>query len=333
MATFNKIVEKYIESPVNPFGLLYIYSTKIKDKPELKFKELDNILFHSFLMNETKKEDFLNTFSKIQKIYYAFSKLAHLFKFKKAIVRINTDLNLNILKEDDNKVFVLLHNNSKYFFLINELVNILLRNLYNTDVYFTAEPLHSKNPYNNINFSICDLYNIYFSIQKKNIIMPELIQSYFISNFNMRQFKIQNEIKIVNHSIKNYIYFSHHTTLLNSYKKMWEKYFMITKYVIIHEEFPLDKLINIMRPYLHLYYKYLYGLSGTIEKYHSEYLLYNKINIFVRYNTLFGRKYIKIINGKKVVTFNEKHAIFHNEYNVHTLPKLTAAALNILDDN
>jgi hypothetical protein len=97
---------------------------------------------------------------------------------------------------------------------------------------------------------------------------------------------------------------------------MWNTYHRITRKIIIDDEFPRDKLINIMKPYLHLYYTSLYATNGTYKQCNAEYTLKRKLMRFRNYNPLFGRKYIRFnkdILGKRHrrVEFDFKHINFY----------------------
>ena len=48
-----------------------------------------------------------------------------------------------------------------------------------------VEPKEPKNPYTNINFSIHNLYNIYFITKNIDITFPVLLNIYFKSNFDL----------------------------------------------------------------------------------------------------------------------------------------------------
>ena len=91
----------------------------------------------------------------------------------------------------------------------------------------------------------------------------------------------------------------------------------------IQHDFPKKQLVNIMRPYLLLYYTYKYSLIN-IKKIQSKKVLYKKLNDFYTFNPLFSRKQIKVQiyfskNWKKkyknTYTYNDKHIIFYKENN------------------
>ena len=90
----------------------------------------------------------------------------------------------------------------------------------------------------------------------------------------------------------------------------------------IHYNFPKKQLVNIMRPYLLLYYTHKYSLIN-IKKMDSKHILYKKLNDFYTFNPNFGRTFIKVEsyfsknNIKKykfTYTYNDKHISFNQDF-------------------
>jgi hypothetical protein len=280
-----------------------------------KFNELKKLVVNPF-MSETMLQELLNDFSGFQRIYNGFAKLAHIYKFKKAKVQINTDLCMNELNPKKSNVFVLFQNNLKYYFSARDLINIINSNLSHC-IGFVPDMIFSKNPYNNVILSDTCLYNIYFFLRWNAYIIPELFHGFFLSNFAATKFHYNYEFNIINEHIKNFIYNSHHDTLYPIFTEMWDTYYRITRKILIDVEFPKDKLINIMKPYLHLYYISLYTTNGTYKQCNAEYTLRRKLMRFRNFNPLFGRKYVRFnkdILGKRHrrVEFELKHINFYN---------------------
>ena len=123
----------------------------ISDFLNEKYNVLGSI-FENVFYNDANKELFLSEFSKVQRIYFSLSKFARICKYKKSIVRINTDLYINELDESMKNVFVLYEDGSRYFFSASDLVNIINSSLSHTYMFF-SEPLKPKNPYNNLPFN------------------------------------------------------------------------------------------------------------------------------------------------------------------------------------
>ena len=293
-----------------------------KDKFEyIKSNVLDNVF-----MNKQMKEEFLTLFAKIQRTYYGFSRLAHIYKLQKAKLVIDTDLYLNTIESTQNNALTLYQNNSKYLFIIGDLINIINNNLSHAPDFF-VDPLITKNPYNNIKFS------------------RELLQQYFITNFNIKHFKDNNECLIRDYAIKSFVFTSSTEILFPSVGDMLHKFKRVVKNISIHRDFPKDTLVDIMRPYLHLYYIHKYAISGTMKKYDAYDILRKKLRLFARFNNKFGRKYIHFLdknttniaeqlaallvsshpNTKKykyphTITFNVAHINFYKEYSEYEFP-------------
>lgn len=293
-----------------------------------KYKYVRYIFYENVFLKDTNKDLFLTDFSKIQRVYFALSKFARMYKYKKSSVKINTDLYMNELDENMKNVFVLYEDNAKYLFSPTDLVNIMNSSLSHTCSFF-SDPLKPKNPYNNLPFNKSTLYNIYFFMKKCEFIMPRLFEQYFICNFDIKLFKCENECLIREFAIKRYIYSSNYDTLydnvismIEDLKKRNRKY---KHFMNIDNGFPKQKLVDVMRPYLHLYYLYKYYVAGTEKKNDSIAKLMNKFDLFVRFNPQFGRKIIKIqrIPKKKVtVEYNDKHNEFYKQYPESAFPRL-----------
>jgi len=320
--------------------ITYIYNKTIHFTKKLttanKFEWITHhILNNNFLPHETKNE-FMILFSKIQRTYRALSKLVYLYKFKRSKIIIKTDLYLNEIDPRKKNVITIYQNNSRYLFIISDLINIINNNLSNSP-YFFMESKVSKNPYNNVEFSHVILYNIYFFIRHSNISVPELFHKYFMVNFNIKKFEYDNEGLIRTIAIKKHVTTASYTTLYSDIKPMLLKCDESTKYLSIHKDFPKEKLVNILRPYLQLYYSYKYEISGTMKKSKALRTLYKKMDLFVRFNILFGRKNIKLVqninsstanlqvnkNYSRIITFNDKHINFYKKYAPNEIPEIS----------
>ena len=103
-------------------------------------------------------------------------------------------------------------------------------------------------------------------MKKSTFSTPILFQQFFNANFDIQIFKEDNEQIIRDISIKNYVYSSNPIVL---YKSVISMITMLKTDVpdfnilCIHENFPKNKLVEIMRPYLYLYYLSKYYIIGT----------------------------------------------------------------------
>jgi hypothetical protein len=92
----------------------------------------------------------------------------------------------------------------------------------------------------------------------------------------------------------------------------------------IHDEFPKNKLVKIMKPYLLLYLNSCYSLIPNIKK-NSSIDLKNKLRNFQKFNPQFGRRLVKMgfkLNPNfktksyiKAYVFNDKHIVFNSNDN------------------
>ena len=310
---------------INMYRILLEKEFDYKSFVKYKFTFLTNVLENMFYNDETK-DLYFSYFSKIQKTHFAFMRFARLYKYKKAVVQISSDLYMNELDEKHPSVFVLFQNNCKYLFSASDLVNIMNNNLSNSYLFF-SEPLIPKNPYNNIAFDHATLYNIYFFMKGRPFAMPVLYQQYFNVDFDLEIFREDNEQLIREETIKRYVYSTSPNILYNTVVSMIEtlksnnpKY----KILCIHKNFPKNKLVEIMRPYLHLYYLSKFYVVGTEKITNSYEILIKKFDLFIRYNPYFGRKLFKLDKNNKLLVdnYDDTHMSFYKKYDKSVFKKL-----------
>ena len=282
----------------------------ISKKIKPKFKALENVFNNIFMTNEFK-EDYLTTFSKLQKINYNLKKFGYICKIKKMKLQVDYDLLLNpiSLTKHENAICIV-QDNFKYMFTLVDLINIIETALTNAPGFF-VEVLSPKNPFNNIPFSLSALYNIYFKTKKSNIKTSILFHLFFLCNFNKSVFSIEYESLIRDYAIKNYVY-NTPAVLLRKFVHEMLNDNMYTKNLSIHRELSDNVLLNIMRPFLHYYYISKYGVYGTEKIILYKKILHYKLKFFYKYNPQFGRKYYHINNKVRHVSFNTKCILFNN---------------------
>ena len=336
---WNKIYQAY-EPPyslsIHHFLLfLYISSSYYHKKDIYKFPYFFYEVEKNIFLSRELKDEILTIFNRCKKTYRGFARLANIYKYKKASIKNQTDMYMNEININDPNVITVFHEKYKYLFLISDLIKIINTSLLNS-VFFFASPITPKNPYNNLPFNKCELYNIYFKIRRHNVYNPILFCLFFKSNFDLDDFFYNNEAYIRETYIKNYSISTPHYILFNDIKLMLtvnEKY---TKNIYIHDDIPKDVLVNIFRPYLHLFYLFRYGVTGTAKRNIAFSQLRDKLKSFVEYNPHFGRKICKveystvtyntIVDGvptikkkhikKSNVTFNLDHIDFHSQIKI-----------------
>ena len=279
-----------------------------------KLTSLNTIIDNSFYEKQLK-EEIINVFSKSQKTYYAFSKLARIYTIKKYPFVVTEDLSMNALDAKHKNTFMLIDNKSKYLFSLNDLISIIETAIGNAPNFF-SEPLSCLNPYNKQPFTISTLYNIYFKMKESGRLISVLFHFFFLEHFCKFQFSEQYEHYIRENSIKKYIFNSPYTTLYPYVFVMLENN-PYTKNYNIHKDFPKELLVNIFRQFLFYYYIIHYDIKGTNKVYNYKEILYIKLKKFYQYNKAFGRQYIHITKQfdkiiKKEYKFNANHLNFYN---------------------
>jgi hypothetical protein len=260
-----------------------------------KYKLFDNFSNNIFLSKESK-DKIRYIFYKSQKTYLTLLKFANIIRHKISKEKVNIDLRMDIIDPYSKFSIVLYHHNSKYFFLLSDLINIIHNAITNstaTDIF--SIPKEPKNPYNNMPFKKIDLYNIYYHIKFAFINVPYLIELYYLSDFNIRKFIIENEQTLREISIRNYLNNTSLNVLFSEIKCLL-KYCNIK--FEIHEEIPKKEIIDIFRPYLYLYFITQDYIEGTDKKMLSENILKNKMKDFYIFNPNFGKKNINIKKNK-----------------------------------
>ena len=211
-----------------------------------KFTSLNSLLQNSFYSVELKEIVF-DIFTKAQKHYNAFSRLAHIYRLKHNAYIVTDDLSMNKLDPQNKNTFILIENKSTYLFNINELTTIIENAIENSPNFFT-DPLYPLNPYNNQPLTLATLYNVYFQIKNNARIIPLAFHCFFLENFNKRSFAEEHESLIRKNAIKKYIFNSPYTVLYHSVISML-KYNVYTRKLIIHKDFPKQLLVDIFRPF------------------------------------------------------------------------------------
>ena len=315
-------IDKYDINLIN--SLLNNYTLNNNFFLNKKYKYVKQILENIFIENDMK-DFFLESIQKIQKIYFSLNKFAFLWKFKKAKIIVQEDLYMNVIEPNAKNSIWIYQEKNKYLFILSDLINIINIALSNSPNFF-SEPLSFKNPFNNIPFNKSTLYNIYFQILHFNKLVPMLFHLFFLSNFNLIKFKLDNEFIIREYAIVDYVNTKDENILCNDIIEMINSGILDNrKKIRIDIDFPKKKLVKIMRPYLLLYLKSKYSLSFYTQVQTGRELK-NKLEKFYNYCPMFGRKKIELIEVfstlrkkkiiKRVVNFVEKYPPFnHKEEN------------------
>jgi len=318
MNTFDIITKKIIHLENNPFSYEGEKTDNIDYFIKILFMNLNNRKFYKNkfhflfsaqsgfsgeLLGEKGKTDFQNLFYTIQRAYHGFQRFYYLYKYKKAKYIVNTDLCLNPISTDLKDVLCIFQDNNKYLFRARELIKIIETALTNAPGFF-CDPLKIKNPYNNMPLNKSTLYNIYFFVKYNTHIYSELFHHFFMCNFNLTKFFLENESLLREYAIDNYIRNGSTIALYMDIIEMLDFYneeCQIThkpNKIMVHEDFPQKELVEIMKPYLKLYLHYIYNMAN-VKKQHCRRILIKKLIAFNNHNKGFGKKFFKLGRDKE----------------------------------
>ena len=168
-------------------------------------------------------------------------------------VRNSQDLHLDDISEGDPNTYCIMHMGAKYVFRVNELRNTIMSCIVNTDEFF-PDILDVRNPYNNIAFSSCDLYNFYFFLKTHNYSIHSLLHGFFLSSFDVVRYVEDYEVLIRDKAINDH---AMRGTVAEFYILpcfgCWWNTANTSNTFNIAAGFPKKKLVDAMRPYLYLY--------------------------------------------------------------------------------
>ena len=310
------IINKTLKKENQLIEIVFNFYNKKQSLFELLTTTLDNIFF-----SLEQKDNFFRVFSVFKKYINAFSRFKYLIKYKRARTYNTTDLFGDTFTKNSLVIF---ENNTKYVFQLRELMNIMNSALTNS-CHFFSDPKSCKNPYTNIPFKKSSLYNIYFAIKNSSFIMPILIQQYFLSNFDITDYGDENEYIIRNHYLESY------TNNINSENIRPLIRIMFEECRIhgppIDRDFPNDRLLEIMRPYLQLYYKAKYSMLYSKQLQYMNKLKL-KLREFMEFNSKFGRKKMLLkpvkLSMKKIndkIVFDDSHVSFYENISINDFMK------------
>uniref|UniRef100_A0A6C0I322 Uncharacterized protein n=1 Tax=viral metagenome TaxID=1070528 RepID=A0A6C0I322_9ZZZZ len=287
---------------------IYISNDLLHTIPQ-KFGYLQTILNNPFYSQE-QKDQFLQIFQVCQKHCHAFYRFGNMIKKRRAPIKNNTDMIMNHIDPFGRNVMTIYQDGSRYLFTTMDMKKLIESSLSNSPM-FIAEPLAIKNPYNNVPFSKAILYSVYFFMKSQDVVMSTLFHRYFLCNFDLMEFSKIDAVLIRDVAIENYIRNGDVTMLYNTCRAMIRKRNNSHSkkcHIVIHDEFPKERLVNILRPCLRLFYTSIYSLDIN-ARYSSEEELEWKLNTLQQRHPLFGRKRVDIDpwSKRRTICFNDEH--------------------------
>jgi hypothetical protein len=228
---------------------------------------------------------------------------------KRAMVAVDQDLFLNPIDANHPKSFVFLQDRKKYYFILSDLLKIMDRALTHHD-NFDLEAYYPKNPYTNLPFSKSVMYHFYFYINRLGILIPTLFHLFFLEDFDINNFVSKYDSIILKQIIKNYVFHTNSKMFLNSILDMIDENKYTSQWTI-DSDFPVEKLMDIMRPYAYIYYLIMYGKLSETRFMEMSSFLYYRLFVFWRFNPNFGKKVYNLTNPSSTEkNFFDKHLPF-----------------------
>jgi hypothetical protein len=310
-AFFSSLREEVSNKMTTTLSMFFLYSFPATSKYTL----LDEKILQNEWLTSAQKNEFFNIFSGIQRQYFAFSRLAYLWKWKRARVSIETDLFLTPIERQKPNCFVLYQGKNKFCFVIADLIRIMeIAVWHKWEACFRVTPHSPANPYTKQEFRKVDLYNIYFHMKwKMNIVIPVFLHLWFQEEFCLGTFARKNDQYIRKMCIRQY---TRNTSNQNQMLYRNVKEMLSDHYACkwrIHEDFPREILVDAMRPYLYIHYLVTFDIVSFRQASYLEIILHRELLRFYNFNKAFGRKsYIitKQFNSNKLV---QKTEVFQAE--------------------
>ena len=236
-------------------------------------------------------QNVFDLYIKCQKHYHSLIKFRNIIKLRYTKAKNQLDLLLRPISENDKNIYAIIQSNNKYLFRVCEFQQIIVTCIGNTEEYF-PEVLEIKNPYNNMKITDNILYNFYFYLKTNNYKIDELFNAYFNSNLITTNYVAKYEVIIRDRAITNEVKNGHHDKLYPLVLRMFLHFKRHLGDMHISCGFPRKKLVDIMRPYLHLYMYHLYYPNDLPRRYDSEELLEKRLSHLSSINPIFGQRTI-----------------------------------------
>lgn len=276
-----------------------------------KFCIFNDQYIENYFIKQDDKLNFLMFFYHIQKVYWAFNRFARRIKIKNYKLKVHNDLFLSPISTTQKNTFSLFENKCIYLFTLQDLSRIIISAICNSPD-FCAEPVKPKNPYSGIEFTTASLYNIYFKMKERLLVVPNIIQQYFLCNFDIDDFFNSNQSIIRSHYISQFVNNEDEDMIIDYIYDMLQNY-----PIKIHYDFPKKILIDTFKNILPDYLRYKYAIDTTIKNKHSKIFSY-KIRKFIQQTPRFGRRILSLANRKRYVSFvtvdgNTEKTLYNNE--------------------
>ena len=262
----------------------------------------------------------ISLFNKLQSVLFSFRKLIQLFRIKYKSRDYNTrSLIMDDFKENEPTLKMYDFNNINlktkasitcYNFNASDLYNIVEKNIVSYDSYLVYDNIDLKNPYNNISFTYCQLWNIYFFLRDKSIKSIPLFSLYFSCNFDKSLFILKYDFVIRNHIINDYYKTLENSVKLSIFRRILDQWYPIKFH---HHHLNVEIFFEFFNNKRHLIYDYLiykYSYNTNLSRFHLSQIKKSLQNTYDK-NPLMGRKIRSICeNGRKSYSVNNGNNVY-----------------------
>jgi len=267
---------------------------------EMQWSKVNNMYEFISLKHEKRKgyteckfdeemgKEFENNWYKAQKAYFAFIKMAQIYRYKKK-PKVTIDLKYDEIEIKNKNTMKIHHEGQLYYFALSDLKKIIIQSLSNCVNYF-AEPLYVKNPYNNVALTKGLLFNIYTKMISYNMVL-ELFTGYYKCEFDITIFKLNYENLIKEVFINRSVLIKRDEELFYPCRRMLGD--LCPNRDRVDTRIEKKEFVKILRPYYYLYVVQKFHTNGLEKTNRSYNLLIKKIDELYSYNPKFGRFYVK----------------------------------------
>lgn len=281
-------------SPEEYIARTLIYATTKKHIPifssanEFRIKTVIATLTNPIIPKNVL-EKFIFIYAKFQRTYQALNHFARMWRIRRTPVRIQTDLYMTELDPNSPNNYTLVNENGIYYFSLNNLTRIIVDAITHQQGMF-AEPLIAKNPYTNEPIKKVDLFNIYLCAKEQHLKISPFFEKFFNCEFNVYEFRRRHETELRENSIRQYVKTTSISELYHDVNDMLSDHRM-SKLIKPDKEYPKQKFVEIMRPFLELYFLEKYSFSSMTRSYSSK-KLKTMLRRFVVNNPMYGRRIV-----------------------------------------
>lgn len=285
-----KCIEKLKENIINNHFDLTYFKQIINNTSKIQtYYDTNQQLF----MDTTRKEMFNHIYSKTNTCYNALNKFSIMCKIKYTKrYECNTDLCMNELSlYKKSQIINLIEDGRVYAFWGKDLYNLIKKKLTNNYQLY-PEPQCIKNPYTNKEFTLANLYNIYFGLKEMVWGNPYLYECYMKTNFNISYFLEFYSAEIREEVINDMIRFMSNDDIYRNTNKMLKLNKSVVGKRSIHKNFPKEILRKYMLGYIKLFLLSVHSICCS-KKFYYVRILRTKLKSFFKDNHMFGRQMAK----------------------------------------